>query len=705
MQNDKMLSLKEEIFKEIHNVEKKLIFQMMVKNEEINEKNNKFIGEFNTMVQKNKVLLNSIATQNLYFDKINDFENFRKKMDSMMITHEIRINNSINDIKEIKFKYGKNISENFNVPGFIGPTCKYKTISNFLSSTINEIEKIKNDTEINKKDSKDIKRKIEENLKKFVNLVDGTNTNCIDYIDKKMQNLEETVKKKIDDFSDKIIYFKSLLMTQEKIKDIHENIFNKIQINNYNRKEIDDIINNLMNKFEINLDNFRINYSEGYNNFYKVNIERLEKEIKEISKSIKEIKMKLIRINQTHSQLLSKNSSKKNIINNNNNNTEININNSYSNKNILNSSFNNNNIKNNKGEEEKFSKFRNNDLIKKNKTIDSFRLNNNIIYDSIETNLLKEKINKLNNDNYLNNIYENNKKEELDNSLSKIEIHKQSNNYNNLKTEENNHYKFDYQNLLETSKNNNTLPNNRINTNYLNYSHNNTNSLSSVINIKNKKNEKKKHSLILKKYNKNNEIYSKTNLNNHNNHNNPSNILSFGMNNDKTIMSSIETENNINIINNDKDNNKIIKLIDDNNNKKHNNIKVITKKGGYSLHKLASIDFDKKLNEILPNMGINNNTNFDYKSKKTITPVVKKVFHQMNLKNNKKKDNLSIETPVKIMSSFGRTGYAFYDKKEEGINNLINKGIKKTLKKNKNNSSDINLGLSPVTKITVYGNI
>ena len=243
MQNDEILSLKEEIFKEIHNVEKKLNLQIMVKIEEINEKNSKFINEFNTMVQKNKILLNSVTTQNLYLDKINDFDNFLKKVDSMMITHEIRINNSINDIKEIKFKIGKNISENFNVPGFIGPSCKYKTISNFISSNINEIEKLKNDNEINKKDSKDIKKKIEENMKKVVNLVDGTNTNCIDYIDKKIQNLEELVKKKIDDFSDKIIYFKSLLMTQGKIKNIHENIYNKIQINNYNRKEIDDIIN------------------------------------------------------------------------------------------------------------------------------------------------------------------------------------------------------------------------------------------------------------------------------------------------------------------------------------------------------------------------------------------------------------------------------------------------------------------------------
>ena len=68
------------------------------------------------------------------------------------------------------------------------------------------------------------------------------------------------------------------------------------------------------------------------------------------------------------------------------------------------------------------------------------------------------------------------------------------------------------------------------------------------------------------------------------------------------------------------------------------------------------------------------------------------------------KNSLSNDTPVKIMSSFGRTGYTFYDKKKEGINNLINKGINNTLKKYNNNSFDVNLGLSPYAKVKVFEN-
>ena len=74
------------------------------------------------------------------------------------------------------------------------------------------------------------------------------------------------------------------------------------------------------------------------------------------------------------------------------------------------------------------------------------------------------------------------------------------------------------------------------------------------------------------------------------------------------------------------------------------------------------------------------------------TPIIKNVFHQnyqLNLKNDKLKQNLTIDTPVKITSSFGRTGYTFYDKREDGINNLINKGISKKIKKLKRDRKSV----------------
>ena len=189
MIKNEILSLKEELLKEIHDVENKLNFQIMVKYEQMTEKNNKFIEDLNIMLEKNKSLIDSATSQNINFYKINDFDNFRKKTDSMLITHEIRINNSIKDIQDIQFKIGKETSDSLTIPGFIGPSCKYKTISNYISSNINEIDRLKNENELNRKENKEIKKKIEEMIKTVLNLVDGSNTKCIDYADKKRKGI------------------------------------------------------------------------------------------------------------------------------------------------------------------------------------------------------------------------------------------------------------------------------------------------------------------------------------------------------------------------------------------------------------------------------------------------------------------------------------------------------------------------------------
>ena len=737
MLKEEIISLKEELLKEIRDVEQKLNVQINIKSQEIEEKNSQFIEEFNLMLEKNKTLITSITSQNFYSEKITDLENFRKKTENMIITHEIRINNSIKEIKDINFKFGKEISENLNVSGFIGPSCKYKTIGNYLSTNIKESERIKTDIESNKKDNKEIKKKIEDIIKTVLNLVDRSNTKCIEYTNSKSKNIEEFINKKFEEFNDKIIGLKSSLITQEKIKEIYDNCSNNIQ-NNYNKKEIDDMLNNIINNFDINLDNFKTKYNEEINDLIKTNINKLDKEIKESNKSIKDIKMKITKMNQIQNQLFKRNISMRNVMNNNNNNNnEIYFNQNKNNIKMDSSYHINNNIRNyNRNEEEKQSRFRNNNYSCKN--FDSFQ------FRIAETMTDKEKGNISNININQNTNIEKNKTDLLNISLKKIGKYKfNNNNINNIYAEGNKKDINDNENKLDLSKDNSNLSKNKNNLSYnkinsmekeINSNSYNIKSMNSLNTLKSTKTEykTKKSSLLLKKviniknHNINNNISTlkmdNYNSNNSNNHNNLSNIVSFT--NQKSIVVSNETEDNNNENNNNNNdsdfnninnninkdnNNKIIEIINDNTLFKDviNNKKII-KRNGYSLHKLASLGFEDKANEILPVMTTFSSKNIFHKYRNPNTPIIKNVFHQnyqLNLKNDKLKQNLTIDTPVKITSSFGRTGYTFYDKREEGINNLINKGISKKIKKMKSKSVDVNLELSPVSKIKVYGNL
>ena len=704
MSNDEFKALKEELLKEIHESEKKTNFQITLKNQELNEKWKKYFEEFNTMNEKNKSLLDLLSLQKINLEKINDFDNFRKKMESMVITHEIRINNSMKDVKEIQFKLGKEISQNLTVPGYVGPSCKYKTISNYISTNINEFDKIKNENEIFKKDIKEIKKKLEEIIKTVITLVDGSNSKCIEYIDRKNKKIEENIKKKNEEFSDKIINFKSLLMTQEKIKEFNENMLIKYQSNNYNKTEVDDIIKNVINNFRIKLENFKLNYDDEINSLIKINSEKLEAEIKENYNPIKEINNKIAKMAEIQNQLMKNDISLKNLIKN------YKENNSYKNNKIpsITTSFNNN-TKLNLKEEEKYTNFRNNNRLEKNKTIDSLdEVKNKNNYLPSEPSPFREKAKKIKiYKSYFNNN-DMNKKDLNSNNISINDKIKQDNIYNTI-SEDNKSSNNDYNYKLDLSNFKSDLSNN-INE-PIKKDINNSPYKAKLINIanenKNKTIEAKSTSLLKKNlHNNNNIIINKQK----NNQNIIPNTFSFGMSNPKVVVENIDSNKNYKEFLEDKedenDKNNEIQIIGDYFPDREKKFEILNnKKRGYSLHKLASVNFDEKVNKLFPNIKSFSNKKMGNIIKKPKSPVVKNVFYQKFQMNNILKDNLSIDIPVKITSAFGRTSYTFYDKKEDGINHLIKKGINNKLTKRIKNATELNMELSPVSKLKVYGNI
>ena len=764
MSKKEILTLKDEFLKEIHDLENKLNQQILTKFKKIEETNSKFIVDFDLLFQKNKTLLDSISSKNLNLEKINDFENFRKKTDDMMITHEIRINNNIKDIQNIIFKYDKQISDNLTVPGYVGINCKYKTISNYISSNINEISKMKIESETFKKENKELRKKVDDIIKTVLNLVNNSSTKLIQYVDNKTNNIKDLMNKKFEEFSDKVIDFKSLIISQEKNKEII-NLVNNFQKNNYQKEEIDKKLNEILNTFYTVFEEFKKRCLYDFNLLIRTSDDKFEEEINEINQNIKEIKNKIHNNEQIQNEIIEKNnllikSLKANISEKN---IRININNFSSNNKSTYLKRNSSKLLN---EEE--IKFRNFGFKEKSKTIESLEdlKNKNNIQShiiepkkSIEIKEIKEieeikedKENKDNNDNNKDN-----------DNLIKLKKTNINNNQNNIKQDKSSiHSRNSKKNLLFISKSQNNKEKSRnsyfnnirseekkntisVNRNenelYLSMNHNNSNksynkinniekddknnyttpynNKSKTISLNKTENKNRKHLYLLRKVNihKSNKLVNEkiSNLKSINNNNsikeNLSNFLSYGMNNQKGIITSIENENSNN---KNLNNNPIVQLIEDdlsikdiidnkNNGALYNmNInKINKKKEQFSLHQLANLGLEVKSSKVLPIMNSFSETNLLNKNKKINTPLIKNVFHQTFQMNQ----NISSEIPVKIQAAFGRTGYIYYDKKEEGINNLINIGIKNKMKKANTISNDINFGLSPTAKIKVYNNM
>ena len=761
MSKEEITNLKEEFLSEIRNLEKRLNLQVNIKLKELNDVNDKFIQECKMISKNNKSLTDLLSTKNLDSHKIQDLEIFKKKTETMVVSHDIRLNTAIKDINELKFNQSKILSENLTVPGFVGPSCKYKSISNYIALNITDIDKLKNETESNKKENKEIKRKIEDMIKTVLNLVDKSNEKSIGYINNKMKNLEELMINKFDEVNDKMFKFKAVLLTQDKIDDIKKSIFDEIKENNYNKEEIDKIVNNILENISKDLNKLDNEIKHEMNKIINSKTEKYENEIKKLIKYVKETNMKIIKSNEFQSKLFKEFLSFKNSQKNNNKNESEEKNTDFNftiNRNIFSSKRIGSKTKislakSQRLEEEKIGKikgFQSFQSFEKNKTLDmvgeskyknpskfmindkkkNFKNKNRLSNDEKikEKNNSPKNINKnIINENIMNEhlIYddssdiddkENNKYITIDHyklnismdDKSNISIDNKSNKSNksfNDINEDNTNIKEDLKNIITPEKKEKSKKDNK-ETNEIqlnsdtkkeeqithNKMTNNTKSPKNANSIFKKDNQK----IILKK--------QKVDF---------SNVISYGMNNNNKVIitpieQNIKKEETNSILQIFQDTNSSIKSNIFNNNINNMNKTIKKSGGGYSLYKLADIAVEERnINNMFPSVryvqtltDINKNFVKPYGNRNPSS-----LYQSYDSKMDKYDNNYKTRNIInkKISSAFGRTSYTIYNKKEEGIRNLMNKRFNSNnYSRYKNKPGNFNFELSPVAKIKIY---
>ena len=223
--NIELVHLKEEIFKELRELESKFLDMFVKKSSEIEDKNKTSLEKIDSMMSKNEQMFNSINNQQIKFEKIVELESFKNKTNDMIITHEFRIKNISKDLDDIKFRYEREIIQNLTVPGFVGPSCQFKTLSDYLLFNINEINKLKIDKDLTKKENKEIKSKFDSIMKNMLNLVDNSVTRCNEYTDNKQKYFEKLLNTKIIEFNEKNMEMKTKVLTNQRMV---ENELNKL---------------------------------------------------------------------------------------------------------------------------------------------------------------------------------------------------------------------------------------------------------------------------------------------------------------------------------------------------------------------------------------------------------------------------------------------------------------------------------------------
>ena len=194
-----------EIFSQIQDITNKVNTKIEEQQNEITNTMKTLKEEIKKVIEKNNYFSEKILNIQLQNEKIEDYESFKKKIESQIITHEIHLNETMKDLSNAKFKYDKIFIENLTVPGYIGQSSQYKNVGEFLNYVISEISSLNSEKLQMKNDIKDLKKKAENNIKDVISINNTTFKRCNEYSDKRDIILEDKMKNEIKLINEKLM--------------------------------------------------------------------------------------------------------------------------------------------------------------------------------------------------------------------------------------------------------------------------------------------------------------------------------------------------------------------------------------------------------------------------------------------------------------------------------------------------------------------
>lgn len=273
---------------ELKNIEEKITKLLNVKESKLKKEISNINIKINDIFEKNRITIENYSSQNVDHGKILEFEAFKNKADAMIIAHEVKINNTINDFTKFQTKYDKIITDNLLIPGLIGRSCQFRNLKEYINNNIYTISRLKSENEQIKKETKETKNKIETLMKQMIVLNDASVERCIEYIDNKLKDMEGNFEGKFNQFNDKFKEIRVLFGEFENKIDGQISIFKSeilkilnlkeelIKIMNDKVEEIQKYIDDVHKKVVLNIQDIGIlkkkfNNINDLNNYYKKN--------------------------------------------------------------------------------------------------------------------------------------------------------------------------------------------------------------------------------------------------------------------------------------------------------------------------------------------------------------------------------------------------------------------------------------------------
>ena len=268
MLHSEIMQFKDEMLKNIRELERKIMTKVNKNQEDLSSDLNNITASLNSLKTNNNAIIDSITETKLNFDKISHIESDLIKFHTTLNGQEKKINETMLDISFMKEQYEKSFSDALIVPGIIGKNCKYNNFNDYIVNINQEISRLKTEKEYSRKESRELKQKLEQGIKSMSNLVDSFVGRAKIYTDGTKKGIIELMDTRISEFDSK-----------------NMELFSKFY-------KMDSDFNQKFEKFDENLNNLNLNTNE--------EIKKVEERLIKLNNNLEEIYKY---INQTKEEL------------------------------------------------------------------------------------------------------------------------------------------------------------------------------------------------------------------------------------------------------------------------------------------------------------------------------------------------------------------------------------------------------------------
>ena len=257
MLHSEIMQFKDEMLKNIRELERKIMTKVNKNQEDLSSDLNNITASLNSLKTNNNAIIDSITESKLNFDKISHIESDLTKFHTALNGQEKKINETMLDISFMKEQYEKSFSDALIVPGIIGKNCKYNNFNDYIVNINQEISRLKTEKEYSRKESRELKQKLEQGIKSMSNLVDSFVGRAKIYTDGTKKGIIELMDTRISEFDSK-----------------NMELFSKFY-------KMDSDFNQKIEKFDENLNNLNLNTTE--------EIKRVEERLTKLNNNLEEI--------------------------------------------------------------------------------------------------------------------------------------------------------------------------------------------------------------------------------------------------------------------------------------------------------------------------------------------------------------------------------------------------------------------------------